>query len=197
LARILAASQAMPDVAQEVDNRTPPPVSEALAAMGISEETEEDFGWAAEESAPAEKPKEATPSAAPLLLTPMQQVAPTQNEIAAVEVKAPSSAINMDQDDPRADLRRFADAAGAVSLTDLLEASAAYSTLVNGRPSFSRGEVLDMLDEFSDEEGFSQEARIKTFGSLLRGGRINRVNNGEYEMSGDALLEYQEARKAS
>jgi len=81
-------------------------------------------------------------------------------------------------------------------LTELLEASAAFSTLVNGRPSFSRGEVLDLLDEFSEDDGFSQEARIKTFGSLLRGGRIQRVENGKYEMTHDALSHYQSARKA-
>ncbi len=175
-----------------IDARTPTPASDALAAMGVYAEEDDDFTWDTQESAmPAE-----TPSAAPLLLTPTQQIAPIEDSPKTIQEPTPSPAINMNQPDPRAELRRFANAAGAVSLTDLLEASAAYSTLVNGRPSFSRGEVLDLLDEFSGEEGFSQEARIKTFGSLLRGGRINRVNNGQYEMSGDALSEYAQARKA-
>jgi len=80
-------------------------------------------------------------------------------------------------------------------MTELLEASAAFSTLVSGRPSFSRGEVLDLFDEFSDEDGFTQEARIKTFGSLLRCGRIQSTGNGTYEMTMDALSDYEGARR--
>lgn len=180
-----------------IDNRTKANNNDALAALGMFEEDEEDFGWSLEESAPTEAPvtsEALSTNVEPLLLTPMQRITPTPPEQGSSSHSAPSSTINMDQDDPRADLRRFADAAGAVSMTDLLEASAAYRTLVNGRPSFSRGEVLELLDEFSDD-GFSQETRIKTFGSLLRGGRIQRVDNGEYEMSLDALSEYEDVRQ--
>lgn len=90
-------------------------------------------------------------------------------------------------------LKAFADRAGASTLPDLLEASAAYVTLIDGRDSFSRGEILRMLDSISEGGGFSQEARIKSFGALLRGGRIHRVENGEFEMSRKARANYEEA----
>jgi len=182
-------------VTSAVDNRTVDPSAQALAAMGMYEEESDDFGWVSEAETAKDEVEE-TPAVAPLLLTPMQKVPPVEEKLEVEEIQRPSSSIDMTQEDPRADLRHFADAAGAVSLTELLEASAAFSTLVNGRPSFSRGEVLDLLDEFSEDDGFSQEARIKTFGSLLRGGRIQRVENGKYEMTHDALSHYQSARKA-
>ncbi len=180
--------------ASSIDTRTPVSQTHALSAMGIFEEEEDDreFSWDEAPQPTAEVEPEAKP--APLLLTPLQEVTPNEQEIEVAEEPSPNSIIDLDQDDPRADLRRFAQSAGAVSLTDLLEVSAAYSTLVNGRPSFSRGEVLDLLDQFSDEDGFSQEARIKTFGSLLRGGRIQRIENGEYEMTNDALSDYETRR---
>ena len=90
-------------------------------------------------------------------------------------------------------LRQFADRAGASTLPDLLEASAAFVTLVDGKPSFSRGEILRLLDTISDGGAFSQEARIKSFGALLRGGRIQRIENGEFEMSRKARANYEEA----
>ena len=97
------------------------------------------------------------------------------------------------EDDETRALRNFADRAGAATLPDLLEASAAYVTLIDGRPSFSRGEILRLLDTISDGGAFSQEARIKSFGALLRGGRIHRVENGEFEMSRKARATYEEA----
>ena len=100
-------------------------------------------------------------------------------------------------DDARpADLRQFATQVGAASVTDLIEASAAYVTLISGRPSFSRREVLGMLDELADDRPLTQETRIKSFGSLLRGGRFVRSDNGEFAMTNDALSQYEERRTA-
>ena len=174
---------------EEFWGQSQPSQTELLESMGVQDEYTEEFSWDEEEVTEAEsEPAEA----APLLLSLSNKVSP-EPVVEESEI-APSPAIDMQKDDPRTDLRRFAASAGAVSMTELLEASAAYATLVNGRPSFSRMEVLDLLDNFSDDEGFSQEARIKTFGSLLRGGRIQPVENGEYEMSDDALSEYEERR---
>ncbi len=174
-----------------VDVRAKPDPAKAMAAMGVfGEESDEDFDWEAELPTETSHKADTQPETevAPLLLTPSDQVAqPTEPAISGATV-------DFNQEDPRDDLRKFASATGAASLTELLDASAAYSTLVRGRPSFSRGEVLDLLDQFSDEDGFSQEARIKTFGSLLRGGRIQPIDNGKYEMTNDALSEYQAKR---
>lgn len=88
-------------------------------------------------------------------------------------------------------LREFAENAGAATLPDLLEASAAFVTLVNGRPSFTRGEIMRMVDTFSEDGAFSQEARIKSFGALIRGGRIHRTDTGDFEISRAARAAYE------
>lgn len=114
----------------------------------------------------------------PLLLTPAQKVE------------------DLPQEPQASDLRNFAKTMGAASVTDLIEASAAYVTLVDGRPNFSRREVLGLLDELTDDQPLTQETRIKSFGTLLRGGRFKRAENGEFALADAALTEY-ETRKSA
>lgn len=185
-----------------IDNRTKPDAAEVLQEIGLySGEDEEGFDWDDIRAAvpSAFEPKEpetaedanVTDEPAPLLLTPQLKV-DAPDTTAEQDDAAEFGPIDMEQDDPRDDLRQFAQSTGAASLPELLEASAAFVTLVNGRPSFSRGEILGLLDEFSEEDGFSQEARIKSFGKLLRSGRIQRAQNGEYEITGAALSHYED-----
>lgn len=177
----------------------------------VLEPEDEDFDWTAladaieaaeEEIPPAEPVAETKPTPdqpivnaveTPFLLTEAQQVAPEPNAVAMPEPPAPKpiQPIDLAQDDPRDALRAFARSMGAASLPELMEASAAYTTLVKGRPSFSRSEVLSMLDNLAgDKSAISQEIRIKTFGTLLRGGRIRRADNGEFHLSSEALTTY-------
>ena len=80
---------------------------------------------------------------------------------------------------------------GAASLPELLEASAAYVTLMNGRPNFSRREIFDLFDELNSRDQISHEARIKTFSRLLRSGVIERTQDGSFSMSRSALAQYE------
>jgi len=89
------------------------------------------------------------------------------------------------------DLNAFAASVGAATLPELLEASAAYVTLVSGRPTFSRRDIMTLLDEMSEPNEFTQEARIKSFGKLLRGGSITRTENGHFTISDRALNSYE------
>ncbi len=94
-------------------------------------------------------------------------------------------------DDGEMNLRNFAHRVGAASLTELLEASAAYRTIVEEQQSFSRPAVLNMVDEISGEKNYTAEARIKSFGKLLRTGKIIRVDNGQFAVSSAVRFNYE------
>ena len=56
---------------------------------------------------------------------------------------------------------------------------------------FSRASILNMVDELSDERSYTQEARIKSFGKLLRNGSILRVEDGKFAISHSAKFNYE------
>ena len=85
----------------------------------------------------------------------------------------------------------FASKVGAASLPELLEASAAYTTIVAGQTRFSRRSIMGMLDEMGTERKYSQEARIKSFGKLIRSGTILRVEDGQFAISRSAKFNYE------
>ena len=93
-------------------------------------------------------------------------------------------------------LRAFASAMGAASLPELLEASAAYVTLIGNRPSFSRREIFDLFDTLNGDKIVSHEARIKTFSRLLRSGVIERTQDGSFSMSRAARAQYEDRASA-
>ncbi len=114
---------------------------------------------------------------------------------AALVERAVSRSEDMDEAMPADDLSltldNFARKVGAASLPELLEASAAYVTIVSGQPRFSRASILNMVDELSNERSYTQEARIKSFGKLLRNGSILRVEDGKFAISHSAKFNYE------
>ena len=84
----------------------------------------------------------------------------------------------------------YADEVGASSLTDLLEAAAAYLSDVEGRPQFSRPMLMQKLREI-DEESFSREEGLRSFGQLLRQGKLQKLKGGRF-----AVTEETDFRKA-
>lgn len=145
-------------------------------------------------------PKPEAPADAPLVLkqeqrieaetaaTPTLMLVPEQQ---VPEQQVPEQQVSETQVDVQTDgIGHFAASAGAVSLPELLEASAAYVTLVSGRSTFSRRDIMGLIDEMSDDNEYSQEARIKSFGKLLRAGSILRTNDGQFAISDQALGGY-------
>lgn len=108
---------------------------------------------------------------------------------------AEASSERADDEGPT-EIKEFAASMGASSLPELLEASAAYVTLVNGQSTFSRREIFDLFDTLNGENRVSFEARIKTLSRLLRTGVLERSEDGSFSMSRAARTQYEERASA-
>ncbi len=77
----------------------------------------------------------------------------------------------------------FAERIGAFDLPDLLEAAAAYTSIVEGKSRFSRAQVMSKIARLDANAAFSKEAGLRAFGRLLREGKILRVQDGQFAIS--------------
>jgi hypothetical protein len=78
----------------------------------------------------------------------------------------------------------FADRMGAEGLADLLECAAAYTAYVEGRPHFSHPQLMRAVREgIEGQEDLSREESLRTFGQLLRQGKIRKVSRGQFTIS--------------
>ena len=71
---------------------------------------------------------------------------------------------------------------GATDLPDLLEAAAAYAAYVEGRPHFSRPQLMKQVATFGDGD-FSREDGLRSFGTLLRQGKIQKLKRGQFTIA--------------
>jgi hypothetical protein len=89
----------------------------------------------------------------------------------------------------------YAETVGASELTDLLEAAAAYTAFVEGRPHFSRPQIMRAVAEVEADNGFSREDGLRSFGQLLRQGKIQKLKRGQFTISQDTRFK-PEAKRA-
>lgn len=89
----------------------------------------------------------------------------------------------------------FAQRLGARDLTDLLEAAAVYAACVQGQPSVTRPQLMravtDALPDMPDREDM-----LRSFGRLLRDGRIEKVKRGQFAVPDGARV-LQQGRQIS
>lgn len=134
-----------------------------------------------------EKPVERTarPRPGPLKLVASQRVdtpdaAPISDvAVAPRRVAAPIEQVSIAT---ASNFAEFAENMGATALPDLLEAAAAYTACVEGSEDFSRPQIMKKVQLTSDVE-FSREDGLRSFGTLLREGRISKVRNGRFQVS--------------
>jgi hypothetical protein len=134
-----------------------------------------------------EKPVERTarPRPAPLKLVASQRVdaasvaASNDAPVAPRRVAAPAEQVS---ESAASNFAEFAENMGASALPDLLEAAAAYTAFVEGSEDFSRPQIMKKVQLSSDVE-FSREDGLRSFGTLLREGRISKVRNGRFQVS--------------
>jgi hypothetical protein len=129
------------------------------------------------------------PRPAPLKLVASQRIDVVQPVVSNVTPVRPRR-VQVDTVDARETAEKadagsfaeFAEAMGATELADLLEAAAAYTAFVEGVEDFSRPQIMKKVRDMSDEE-FSREDGLRSFGILLRQGRISKVRNGRFQVS--------------
>lgn len=73
---------------------------------------------------------------------------------------------------------------GAHTLPDLLEAAAAYMSFVEGREKFSRPQLMTKVRQV-EKDDFNREDGLRSFGQLLRQGKIAKVGGGRFTASPD------------
>ncbi|MDH5530692.1 MAG: hypothetical protein OEY05_11700 [Paracoccaceae bacterium] len=90
----------------------------------------------------------------------------------------------------------FAERMGATGLSDLLEVAAAYTATVEGLPHFSRPQILLKVAHVADDASYSREDGLRTFGMLLRDGKIEKLRRGQFKIT-EASKYMSEARRAA
>jgi hypothetical protein len=90
----------------------------------------------------------------------------------------------------------FAKRLGATRLPELLEAAAAYTAHVEGLEQFSRPQIMRRAADLGLDDRSSREAGLRSFGMLLREGKIVKVKRGLFEISQSSRY-VPEARRAA
>ena len=123
---------------------------------------------------------------APLKLVAEQRIDQSDDEISEDSAVVPR---RVDREETAGDAGRsgFADFAaevGAHDLPELLEAAAAYLSFVEGREQFSRPQLMTKVRQVESGE-FSREAGLRSFGQLLRSGKIEKIKGGRFAVTGE------------
>jgi hypothetical protein len=77
----------------------------------------------------------------------------------------------------------FADDLGATTMPDLLEAAAAYSALHLGRDQFTRPLLLQLIADLPNGASLNREDCLRGFGTLLRDGRVQKIERGQFKLA--------------
>ncbi|MGB7243754.1 MAG: hypothetical protein WBC93_16925 [Sulfitobacter sp.] len=152
-------------------------------AMGNKDKEEESQNAYRTDLAEAVKPhrSEADNRAAPLKLVAEQRV--DVNPLRDT-VRLPRQALRTDDADAEVpgSFTEFATEMGATKLPDLLEAAAAYMSFVEGHSQFSRPQLMTKVRQV-EQSDFSREDGLRSFGELLRSGKIEKIRGGRFTVS--------------
>lgn len=136
-------------------------------------------------SHPSPRPAAHDDAPTPLKLVAEQRVAATADAAEAGPVRprrvrrtdpTPDTAA---ESGPASGFAAYAQDVGAADLPELLEAAAAYMSYVEGRDQFSRPQLMTTLRQ-AEVTDSSREDRLRSFGQLLREGKIRKTSGGRF-----------------
>ncbi|MDW3182266.1 hypothetical protein [Roseobacter sp.] len=131
-----------------------------------------------------ERPAEPRP--APLKLVAEQRI---DESAANADPVTPRRVAATLEDDPAfaedTGFAEFAEQMGATKLPEVLEAAAAYLCFVEGHDQFSRPQLMTRVRQ-AECGDFSREDGLRSFGQLLRSGKIEKIKGGRFAAS-DAI----------
>ncbi|MEM9707864.1 MAG: hypothetical protein AAF871_03675 [Pseudomonadota bacterium] len=81
------------------------------------------------------------------------------------------------------DFVEYAAKMGVSELSDMMEAAAAYTTFVEGYENFSRPQIMRWVARLDPSITASREAGLRCFGQLLRQGRIEKLQRGQFRLA--------------
>ncbi|WP_037307594.1 hypothetical protein [Ruegeria halocynthiae] len=123
-----------------------------------------------------------TDASAPLKLVAEQRVDTSQN-VDTGPVMPRRVTAQPEKDAPEeGGFALFAQEQGAQSLLDLLEAAAAYLSFIEGQEQFSRPQLMNKIRSLKQDE-FNREESLRSFGQLLRDGKIEKAGGGRFAAS--------------
>ncbi|WP_137701386.1 putative sodium/potassium/calcium exchanger [Marimonas lutisalis] len=133
---------------------------------------------------------------------PLKLVAEQRVDLDAAEAAAPvrprrvalSTAAAIEETEEAGNFAEYAEEMGANTLPELLEAAAAYLSFVEGREQFSRPQLMTHVRQVEQDE-FSREDGLRSFGQLLREGKIIKLKGGRFAVS-DSISYRPDARYA-
>ncbi len=120
-------------------------------------------------------------SAAPLKLVAEQRI-DTENADTGPVTPRRITSTDEDTGEEEGGFATFAQEQGAQSLPDLLEAAAAYLSFIEGQEQFSRPQLMNKVRSLK-QDAFNREESLRSFGQLLRDGKIEKAGGGRFAAS--------------
>ncbi|MFC4669945.1 hypothetical protein ACFO5X_15380 [Seohaeicola nanhaiensis] len=131
---------------------------------------------------------------APLKLVAEQRVDLESTQRAPVQPRRLSHEIDLEEEDDDKGFVEFAREQGVTELPQLLEAAAAYLSFVEGQEQFSRPQLMRKVRQLENQD-FNREDGLRTFGQLLRDGKIEKTGGGRFTAAHD--IGYRPDRRAA
>ena len=123
---------------------------------------------------------------APLKLVAEQRIDTPQREgpVRPRRVKVTQTLVHNEAPKGSADFAEYVETVGAQNLGEVIEAAASYMAFVEGQDAFSRPQLMSKLSG-TEHADTSREDRLRSFGQLLRAGKIRKLGGGRFEASED------------
>ncbi len=123
---------------------------------------------------------------APLKLVAEQRIDTPQRKgpVRPRRVKVTQTLVHNEAPKGSADFAEYVETVGAQNLGEVLEAAASYMAFVEGQDAFSRPQLMSKLSG-TEHADTSREDRLRSFGQLLRAGKIRKLGGGRFEASED------------